>query len=46
MGVISGAGTAYPSEAREFIPVFSVVRVGRSLGSYSSVLLAIFAFFL
>ena len=27
----SGAGTAYPSLAPEFIPVFSGVRIGRSL---------------
>jgi len=38
MGVISGAGTAYPSETHEFIPVFSIVRVARSLVFYCSVL--------
>ena len=30
-GATSGAGTAYPSEAPEFTPVFSGVRVTRSL---------------
>ena len=30
-GTTSGVGTAYPSGAHEFIPVFSVVRVTRSL---------------
>jgi hypothetical protein len=31
MGVTSGAGTAYPYRASEFTPVFSGVRVTRSL---------------
>jgi hypothetical protein len=30
-GAISGAGTAYPSGVPELIPVFSGVRVARSL---------------
>jgi hypothetical protein len=30
-GVTSGAGTAYPSGAPEFTPVFSGIRVARSL---------------
>ena len=30
MGVTDGAGTAYPSEAPEFTPGFSGVRVTRS----------------
>ena len=34
MGAISGAGSAYPSGAPEFIPVFSGVRVTRSLVLY------------
>ena len=34
MGVTSGAGTAYPSGAPEFTPVFSGVRVTRSLTLY------------
>jgi hypothetical protein len=34
MGVTSGAGTAYPSGAPEFIPGFSGVRVTRSLVLY------------
>ena len=31
MGATSGVGTAYPSGAPEFTPVFSEVRVSRSL---------------
>jgi len=34
MGVTSGAGTAHPSGAPEFTPVFSGVRVTRSLVLY------------
>ena len=34
MGVTSEAGTAYPSEAPEFTPVFSGVHVTRSLVLY------------
>jgi hypothetical protein len=33
-GATNGAGTAYPSEAPEFTPVFSGVRVTRSLVLY------------
>jgi hypothetical protein len=32
--VTSGIGTANPSRASEFTPVFSVVRIGQSLASY------------
>ena len=32
MGVTNGTGTTYPSEASEFTPVFSGVRVTRPLG--------------
>ena len=34
MGVTSGAGTAYPSGAPKFTPVFSGIRVTRSLILY------------
>jgi hypothetical protein len=46
-GASSGAGTAYPSEALEFTPVFSEVRATRSLvlcGMFCRSLFVLFLF--